>query len=268
MTGWLRSNGVGLAHGEEGSGPRVVLVHGFTQTGVSWQPVADLLVADHEVVRVDAPGHGGSASVRADLSEGARLLGEVGGRATYVGYSMGGRLALRLALDRPDLIDGLVLIGATAGIDRPVERITRRATDEVLAASLEMSGVDAFLERWLAEPLFAGFSPTAADLAARRTNSAAGLAWSLRLAGTGTMDPPWWGELPRIGAPTMVLAGERDPKFSAIGRRLADAIGPNAHFDQVPAAGHAAHLEQPVWVANAIRSGSALRGRAIGDGVS
>ncbi|HEX6785940.1 MAG TPA: alpha/beta fold hydrolase, partial [Acidimicrobiales bacterium] len=109
-----------------GAGPRVVLVHGFTQTGRSWAPIAADLGRDHEVVLVDAPGHGGSSAGRADLTEGAALLGAAGGRATYVGYSMGGRLALHLALDHPDHVDALVLLGATAGIEDEEERAARR----------------------------------------------------------------------------------------------------------------------------------------------
>jgi 2-succinyl-6-hydroxy-2,4-cyclohexadiene-1-carboxylate synthase len=245
----------------EGEGPRIVLVHGFTQTHVSWAPVAADLAADHEVVSVDAPGHGGSSAIRADLTEGAALLADAGGRATYVGYSMGGRLALRLALDRPDLVECLVLIGATAGIDDARERAARRRADEELAESIERDGVHAFLERWLAQPLFADLSPTSADLAARRTNTAAGLASSLRLAGTGTMDPPWWGELASIDAPTLVLAGERDTKFTALGHRLVESIGPNARFQAVDGCGHAAHLERPDAVAELI-SGRGSRGRS------
>lgn len=237
----------------DGGGRRVVLVHGFTQTLVSWAPVAGDLAADHQVVRVDAPGHGGSTDVHADLATSARLLAEAGGRATYVGYSMGGRLALRVALDRPELVEGLVLIGSTAGIVDQHERTARRAADESLAARIEGEGIDDFLERWLAQPLFGNLSPSTEDLAARRANTADGLASSLRLAGTATMDPPWWDELATIEAPTLVLAGERDPKFTALGRRLAEAIGRNARFHTVSGAGHAVHLQQPMQVAATIR---------------
>lgn len=237
----------------EGTGPRVVLVHGFTQTVASWAPVAADLADDHEVVRVDTPGHGGSGDVRADLADGAQLLGEAGGQATYVGYSMGGRVALRLALDRPDLVERLVLLGATAGIDDDAERAARRASDEGLARSIETDGVDAFLDRWLAQPLFADLSPAADDLAARHANTAAGLASSLRLAGTATMDPPWWPELHQIETPTLVLAGEHDAKFTALAHRLVDAIGVNATIEPVPASTHAAHLQRPVEVAASIR---------------
>lgn len=249
-----QADGAALPFDDEGHGPLVVLVHGFTQTRVSWATVARLLAPDHRVRRVDAPGHGAAADVRSDLVDGARRLGAAGGRAVYVGYSMGGRLALRLALDRPDLVAGLVLLGATAGIDDAEERAARRRGDGLLADRLEADGVAAFLERWLSLPLFADLAPDPDDVAARLANTPEGLASSLRLAGTGTMDPPWWDELAAIEAPTLVLAGERDPKFTDLGHRLAAAIGPSASFAPVPLAGHAAHLEQPHTVVDLVRA--------------
>lgn len=235
-------------------GPDVVVVHGFTQTGVSWAVVAEDLACDHRVTVVDAPGHGRAGSIRATLAEGAALLGSTGGPAIYVGYSMGGRLALRLALDRPDLVTGLVLIGATAGIDDPTERADRRTADHVLADRIEADGTEAFLEHWLAQPLFEGLDLTEDDRAARLANDPAGLASSLRLAGTGTMDPPWWDDLADLAPPLLVLAGERDAKFVGLGRRLAAAVGGDVRFETVPDTGHAAHLESPVVVAERIRS--------------
>jgi 2-succinyl-6-hydroxy-2,4-cyclohexadiene-1-carboxylate synthase len=231
----------GLAATVGGRGRRVVLVHGFTQTGRSWAAVADHLVADHEVVVVDAPGHGGSATIEADLPGGAVRLGVTGGRATYIGYSMGGRLCLHLAVARPDLVERLVLVSATAGIDGAGERAARRASDEMLAASLERDGVDAFLTRWLAQPLFA--SLTDAGLEDRRGNTAAGLASSLRLAGTGSQEP-LWGGLPALRMPVLLVAGARDAKFVAAAERMAGLL-PDATLAVVEGAGHSVHLEQP-----------------------
>lgn len=223
----------------------VVLVHGFTQTRRSWAPIAaPLAAAGHPVVLVDAPGHGGSSGVRVDLVRGAELLGQAGGRATYVGYSMGARLGLHLALGRPDLVEALILLGATAGIDDTPERAARRAADDALAADLERDGVDAFLTRWLANPLFAHLPAAAAGLEDRRGNTAAGLASSLRLAGTGTQ-APLWDRLSSLACPTLVVAGALDAKFAALGRRLVAGIGTHARLALIPGAGHAAHLEQP-----------------------
>ena len=240
----VRARVTGLHVERQGAGPPVVLVHGFTQTGRSWGPIAADLRRDHEVVLVDAPGHGGSAAVRTDLTAGAALLGAAGGRATYVGYSMGGRLALHLALDQPDQVDALVLLGATAGIEDEQERAARRRGDEGWASDLERDGLDPFLERWLAQPLFANLPADAADLDDRRRNTVEGLASSLRLAGTGSQAPRW-SDLPGLRMPVLVLAGERDERFAALGRRMARAIGANAAFAVVAGAGHAAHREQP-----------------------
>ena len=242
----------GVRRGDAGAS--VVLVHGFTQTHVSWAPVAADLARDHRVTAVDLPGHGGSGDLRADLATAAAMVGDAGGPATYVGYSMGGRVALRLALDRPDLVEALVLLGATAGIDDPATRAERRRADAALADRIEADGVAAFLEGWLAQPLFGGLTITAEDLSDRLANSPSGVAASLRLAGTGTMDPPWWPYLRRIHAPTLVLAGERDEKFTALGQRLAAGVGSSARFDVIPGAGHAAHLESPTAVAARIRA--------------
>ncbi|MCB0988555.1 MAG: alpha/beta fold hydrolase [Acidimicrobiales bacterium] len=241
-----------LNRSEEGVGPRVVLVHGFTQTLRSWRQVADRLTADHRVVSVDLPGHGGSGELRGDLTTTAAALGTAGGRATYVGYSMGGRVVLRLALDRPDLVERMVLIGATAGIDSPSDRKARRVADERLASAIEQDGVPRFLVRWLSQPIFAGLSVNEEDRQARLTNSAPGLAASLRDSGTGTMDPPWWDELRRIRCPTRIVAGERDAKFTDLGRRMAGLIA-DADLVVVAGVGHAAQLEAPEAVAELVR---------------
>jgi 2-succinyl-6-hydroxy-2,4-cyclohexadiene-1-carboxylate synthase len=227
-----------------GAGPRLVLVHGFTQTSRSWAAIADDLAADHEVVTVDAPGHGASAPADGGLAVGADAMVAAAGAGVYVGYSMGARYVLRAALARPDAVRAAVLLGAHPGIEASDERAARRASDETLAASIEADGVDAFLERWLAQPLFASLPPSAADVADRRRNTAGGLASSLRIAGTGA-EPDVWTAVDRIRQPVLVLAGANDSKFVAIGRRLAAAVGANAHFETVPDAGHAAHLEQP-----------------------
>ncbi|MEJ7582628.1 MAG: alpha/beta fold hydrolase [Acidimicrobiales bacterium] len=237
-----------------GAGPRLVLIHGFTQTSESWGPVAADLALDHEVVRVDAPGHGRSSGVRADQWEGARLLGQAGGRATYVGYSMGGRLALHLALSQPGLVERLVLVSATAGIDDAGARAERREADDQLACELERSGVDTFLERWLRLPLFAGLDPARADLDARRRNTVPGLSSSLRLAGTGTIEPALWDRLGSMEMPVLVVAGQQDPKVPALADRLGATSGAGATLDVRAGAGHAVPLAAPEAFVAALRS--------------
>jgi 2-succinyl-6-hydroxy-2,4-cyclohexadiene-1-carboxylate synthase len=233
---------------EGGPGERLVLVHGFTQTQAAWEPVAARLRVRWRLVRVDLPGHGGSAGVRVGFAEAAGLLGECGGRAAYVGYSLGGRLCLRLALDRPELVRALVLLGASPGIADPAARAERRAADEALAAGIEHDGVAAFLDRWLAGPLFATLPPARAALPDRLTNTPAGLASALRLLGAGAQ-APLWDRLAGLRCPTLLVAGALDGKFAAIATEMAAAIGPAARRVLVPGAGHAVHLERPAELA-------------------
>ena len=235
-------------HGEHdgdgaGSG-RLVLLHGFTQTGRCWGPVGEVLARDHGVVRLDAPGHGGSSAVRADLTETGRLAVEAGGPAVYLGYSMGARMALHAALDHGEAVQGLVLVGGTAGIEDDDERASRRQRDLLLARRLCDDGVDAFLSEWLAQPLFAGLPPWAHFADERRRNTAEGLASSLELAGTGSQVPRW-KDLERLPMPVLVMAGTEDQRYAELAQRIAAGIGTNAAVALVPGAGHAAHLEQP-----------------------
>jgi len=217
--------------------PLVAFLPGFAQRGDAWAPVAERVGQSYRSVCIDF----GSFSFDQRLGE---IASRVDDGDVIVGYSMGGRLALHLALARPDLVDGLVLLGATAGIEAEEERRARRTADEALAADLERGGLDVFVGRWLAQPLFASLPSDAADLDDRRRNTVAGLASSLRLTGTGTQEP-LWDRLGMLTMPVLVLAGERDERFAGLGRRIAQTIGTNATFAVVPHAGHAAHLEEP-----------------------
>lgn len=263
--------GVTLHVERSGEGPPLVLAHGFTQTGRLWGRFGDELAAHHQLLRVDLPGHGGSSAVRADLPAAGKLLVTVGagaedvsaetagapGRAgrelapfDLLGYSLGARVALHAALAHPELVRRLVLIGGTAGIDDPAVREARRRRDETLATELEHTGdVAGFVARWLANPMFATLRD-GAGTGERLRNSPAGLASSLRLAGTGTQRP-LWDDLPGLAVPVLVLAGAADLRFVVTGIRLARAL-PAAALSLVPGAGHAAHLEQPVLAARIV----------------
>ncbi len=242
-----------LHHTVEGCGPtRIVLVHGFTQTTTTWDDVARQLADDAEVARVDLPGHGGSADVRLDFVETAAAIGGVGRRATYVGYSMGGRLFLRLALDRPDLVTGLVLLGASPGVADPAQRAERRRSEKRLAADILDSGDVGFLYGALAQPAFETVRPRPTDLAVRRTNPVDGLAAALDALGTGSQEP-LWDRLGQLTMPTLLVAGERDAKFVDIARRMDAATGPNVRTAFVPESGHAVHLDQPAACVELIR---------------
>ncbi len=228
-----------------GKGEPLVLVHGFTQSARSWGPVGLALGAGHAVIAVDAPGHGRSAGVATDLCGGADLMADtIDEPADWLGYSMGGRYVLHVALRHPALVRRLVLVSATGGMDDPADRTRRRASDEALASRIETDGVPAFVDWWLAQPLFASLPRPAAAIEDRLANTEPGLASSLRLAGTGTQEP-LWTSLDRIRVPVLVVVGERDQAYVAHGQRLVRSIGPNATLAVIPDAGHACHLEAP-----------------------
>lgn len=227
-------------------GKPVVLLHGFTQSGRSWAPIEGGLADSRAVTTIDAPGHGRSADVEADLETGADLMYEVvPGPAAWVGYSMGGRYALHVALRHPDVVTKMVLVSTTAGIDDARQRADRRQSDSALADRAEREGLEPFVRWWLEQPLFASLPSSSADVESRLGGTASGLASSLRLAGAGSQAPLWnrLGALSRV--PVLVVAGERDQKYVDLGRRLVESIGDGASLHVVEGAGHACHLEAP-----------------------
>jgi 2-succinyl-6-hydroxy-2,4-cyclohexadiene-1-carboxylate synthase len=224
----------------------LVLLHGFTQTGRSWQPIAHALAGRYRAVAPDLPGHGDFASRRpaSFAACDAYLRALTDGRpVTLVGYSMGGRIALHAALSLP--LERLVLIGASPGIADAGERAARAAEDAALAHRIEAIGLEAFVREWSAQPLFAGMPRGVAELVEedRLRNTASGLAAALRGLGTGVM-PPLWDRLGSLAVPVDLIAGERDEKFRAVAERMASAL-PSSRVVVVPGAGHATHLEAP-----------------------
>lgn len=229
----------------------IVLLHGFTQTGRSWGPAIAALGERYRALAPDIRGHGSAAAVRpVDFATvHADVLALAPERFVLGGYSMGGRIALSLALAAPERVARLVLVGASPGVAADDERRARRTADEALAARIERDGIEAFAARWSALPLFAGqpADVAAAAHATRLAQSPAGLAAALRGLGTGVMEP-LWERLPALTMPVALIAGERDVKFRAIAERMAAAL-PEATLHIVAGAGHAAQLEQPAAVA-------------------
>ena len=233
----------------------LLLLHGFTQTGRGWDEVARHL-AGERYLAPDLRGHGAAGARRPiDMDACAGDVASlVDGRFVLAGYSMGGRIALHVALAHPDRVSKLVLVSTTAGIDDASERAARRAADEELATWIEAHAIEQFADRWGALALFAGQPPdvAAAARADRLRNEPEHLAAALRGIGTGAMTP-LWDRLGELDLPVVVLAGERDAKFVALARRLAAAL-PRAALSVVPGAGHALALEAPQAVARAIAS--------------
>jgi 2-succinyl-6-hydroxy-2,4-cyclohexadiene-1-carboxylate synthase len=234
-----------------------VLLHGFTQTSRLWGRFGDALAGYRKLVGIDLPGHAGSDAERADLPATAVLVAEAV-RATIgtdecelLGYSLGARVALHVTLGTDLPLRRLILIGGTGGIEDPEARQDRRQADEATAAALEASGdLDAFIDRWVSSPMFARLAD-AAQTDERRRNSAAGLASSLRLTGTGTQEP-LWDQLETLAIPMLALAGTDDVRFAAHALRLA-RLAPEGVASLIPGGGHAVHLAQPEPVGRLVR---------------
>jgi 2-succinyl-6-hydroxy-2,4-cyclohexadiene-1-carboxylate synthase len=236
--------------------PDLVLLHGFTQTGRSWQPVLHALAARYRAVAPDLPGHGDFSDRRpaSFAACDAYLRSVAGDRFTLAGYSMGGRVALHAALSLGERVERLVLIGASPGLAEAAERAARAADDAALADRIEAIGLEAFVRDWAAQPLFAGMPRGVAELveADRLHNTAVGLAAALRGLGTGVM-PSLWERLGELAMPVELVVGERDEKFRAIAERMGLALR-DARLHVVPGAGHAVHLEVPDAIVEILRS--------------
>ena len=235
----------------------LVLLHGFTQTGRSWQPVLHALAARYRAIAPDLPGHGAFADRRPATFAAcdAYLRVVAADRFTLAGYSMGGRVALHAALSLGARVERLVLIGASPGLAGGDERAARAADDAALADRIEAIGLEAFVREWAAQPLFDGVPRGIAELveADRLRNTAPGLAAALRGLGTGVM-PSLWERLGELELPVELVVGERDEKFRAIAERMAPAL-PSARVTVVEGAGHAVHLEAPDAVVGVLRNG-------------
>jgi 2-succinyl-6-hydroxy-2,4-cyclohexadiene-1-carboxylate synthase len=252
------SYGVRLTRAIGAARATIVMLHGFSGSSEDWTDIAAALnEAGYAGVGIDLPGHG-RTGVPADprrftMAETARDLGTLVAtlgvaRTHWLGYSMGGRVALYLGVTEPARVASLILESASPGIAEESARRERRTRDEALAAEITSRGVPWFVETWEKLPIFdsqRGLTEEvrSAQRARRLRNSAAGLAGSLRGLGQGAqefLDP----RLGSIRCPALLLAGALDPEYTALARRMASAI-PDAEVTIVPAAGHNIHLEQP-----------------------
>jgi 2-succinyl-6-hydroxy-2,4-cyclohexadiene-1-carboxylate synthase len=253
----VRANGIDFHVEDHGSGTPLVLLHGFTGSAASWSPVSRELARLHRVIAIDIIGHGASSApedpAHYDFEQALHDLAEVTAqlgiaRAAWLGYSMGGRLALGMSVRHPDRVSALVLESATAGIQDEQERHQRAEADLALARRIEEAGVKAFVDEWERLPIWESQRALPDEVLGlqrdiRRRNRAIGLANSLRGMGQGSQ-PSYWDRLSEIEVPVLLIAGALDRKFVGIagqmGVRIADAT-----LSVVPEAGHAVHLERP-----------------------
>jgi len=240
-----------------GRGPALVLLHGFTGSVETWRPHLASLGAHRQTIAVDLLGHGGSDSpadperyrIERCTADLLALLDQLGvERAAVLGYSMGTRVALHLAVTAPDRVRRLILESGSPGLADPAERAARVRADAALADRIEQEGVWAFVRDWEQLPLFASQARLPAEVRAglraqRLRNNPVGLANSLRGMGAGRPEP-LWDRLGALQIPTLLLVGELDGKYRGLAQQMAGLL-PAARVAVIPNAGHAVHLEQP-----------------------
>ncbi len=227
---------------------RAVLVHGFTQSPSAWDAVRGRL-AEGAGPRLDvlAP----AVPDDLDFVATADHLARAHGPGVFCGYSMGGRLCLRAALDSPHLVRGLVVVSGSPGIEDDDERAARARADDALAGDVARAGVEAFLRRWLAQPLFATLAGPADEAAQRaERTTVARLQHQLRVLGQGVQEP-LWSRLPELDIPVSVVTGTGDERYGRIGDRMAAGIRSAVRLRVK--GGHALPLEAPGAVADALR---------------
>jgi 2-succinyl-6-hydroxy-2,4-cyclohexadiene-1-carboxylate synthase len=224
-------------------------------SGADWDAVAPSFEASHHCIAVDLPGHGQSRANTADdcdmvetCTNLMELIDDHGHDSfSVVGYSMGGRIALYLALYYSMRIDKVVAESASLGLRTEAERTQRRADDKARAQRLESESFDDFLRDWYNLPLFQTLHRDPSALSAlierRMTNDPAQLALSLRGVGTGSQ-PALWEEWPDNHVPTLLIAGEDDAKYAALTGEMSAAC-PEAEARIIPGCGHNVHYEIP-----------------------
>ena len=250
-------NGVNLNVKVVGSGPAIVALHGFTGDMSTWSEFVPEAEKKCTVITIDLLGHWNSDAPRAPqryrieqtLDDIASVVHELGfSQACWLGYSMGGRIALAAAAMIPNVCHCLVLEGASPGLRSTKARVLRQRKDEALADFILKEGVAAFVDSWTEKPLFRSQKslPTYVQERIRKQrlrNNPIGLANTLRVAGSGTQ-PSIHEMLPRISIPVLCIAGEYDHKFTTIARKICNKLQ-NGRLEIMPGAGHATHLERP-----------------------
>lgn len=242
--------------------PSLCFLHGFMGSVEDWTPIVEAMSDDVHCLRVDLPGHGGSIDRPDHLytMEGATqaladVLDDAGVEScTFIGYSMGGRLALYFSLFHPSRVQRLVLESASPGIDSNDARARRRTLDAERATRIR-DDLRSFLEDWYRQPLFSSLQrhDLVEEMVARRgTNDADELACALTGLSPGRQ-PSLWEHLGEVSVPTLVMTGELDEKYEQITKKESRRIE-HAQRVVVPRAGHNVHAERPhVYLAHLAR---------------
>jgi 2-succinyl-6-hydroxy-2,4-cyclohexadiene-1-carboxylate synthase len=227
----------------------LVLLHGFTGSAESWNEVLGRLPT-REALCPPLLGHGAPApEVRTFDDEVDRLVALFGSKPVHLcGYSLGARLALGVLARHPERVAEATLVGVHPGLATDAERDERRKADTRFIELLETCGIEAFVDAWGAQPLFATQRSLPEGFQRRRkkqrlAHDPKGLARSLRVTGLAEM-PNFRGRCREIHVPVTLLTGELDTKFSALAEELS-TLFPDARSSIVPRAGHDLLLERP-----------------------
>lgn len=244
--------------------PLLVMLHGFAGSLRTWDELRPVLEQRFRLLLVDLPGHGATPLPAApdfnmpQVVEALRvLLVQVSTEpALLAGYSMGGRLALQVAV-RGGYLRGLILIGAAPGIADAEEREQRRLSDFHLAEDIRVKGSEWFEQYWSSLPLFASQQTLTPAVRERLRQSRLacdprGLAYAVDKLSVGRQE--FLGpHLKHLKLPLLLLAGARDEKFCASNRYIAAAVASRHVLRvEIPEAGHAALIEKPDDVAREI----------------
>jgi len=251
------------SHGDD-KRPVAVFLHGFLGSGSSWQEIIDELNKAYYCIRIDLPGHGKSKATRKSEFSMAHCAKNVVGLLAHlnlkkyhlIGYSLGGRLALFIALNYGMKIDKLVLESSSPGLKTKKERLERKKSDEWLARELEKGSFKQFLEEWYSQPLFESLKNDKkrfpALLKQRLKNDPLELGKSLRYMGTG-VQPSLWGKLENLRPPTLLIVGEHDRKFQLIASEMSSQ-SKKITVNCVTGAGHNVHFEKPGQFASVLKN--------------
>jgi len=233
--------------------PTLCFLHGFMGSSADWAPLVRELDDEFHCLTVDLPGHGQSLgqpeavySVDGTTKGVVKVLDAEGvSSCTLVGYSMGGRVALSLALRHPKRVERLVLESASPGLKTKAERADRRKVDAERAGRIE-EDLSTFLADWYRQPLFESLARhglVEEMVETRSANDPCELARALRGMSPG-QQTSFWSRLGEIDCPTLVLTGALDDKYAAITEETAARID-TAQRVVLPKAGHNVHAERP-----------------------
>jgi pimeloyl-ACP methyl ester carboxylesterase len=247
-----------LAYDDRGDGPAIVFLHGHPFNRSMWAAQLDALSDEFRVIAPDLPGYGESAPVAETLpmrgfADAVLGLLEALGvdRATVVGLSMGGLVAMELGLGNPDRVDGLVLAATTAAPLTEEEAARRRATADEIEASGMLAHTVEMLPR-LFGPSAAREPAITAPIAETmlRTNPA-GAAAALR----GRAERPDYERLlPDLRPPALVIAGDHDAySTKEVTAQLVAALA-DPEVLILEGVGHFPNLEAPVEFDAAVRA--------------